>query len=591
MKKIIGITISIILLVAGISCSSMWQTWNNKDSDSTATETAGTESGASGESFSASNKIYLDISLGKVSEDGSSWSALTTTKTKLLDSTATVKLDSDDDELIIVNLEDVIENVQICVSGNKTGGGIKIKTSTSYETGLLLDSVTINSSNYPCIEFSKAGAVSVKLEGDNTFIDGRSYGTGYGAYYTTDSSLAGTAYDDEDVYIYCKSGKVVNNGSDEKGTLYSKGDMTIYGEGELTVTQAYKNCIASKGILTIQNGTITAQNYISSTSNTGKNGFWGAEGILVSGGQVSFNGYGIISTSDLRKANGFKTDDDTYIDSWVKISGGTTQVTTYNGKGIASPYVYITGGTNSFDVSGITSYAEKTSTGSWYDADGVYETGTVKYAAEGIEGDKGFTLSGGKTYVSAVDDGVNVSNTGASLTISDGFIYVKSKGDGLDSNGKIAVSGGIVVVSQTGGGNSPIDCGEGYTFSVTGSSATVFAMGSNDMFSESIPSSTSIPMIYKTSFSGSSSLGVNNIIAVSSPYTYGAALLISNKLTSGTSYSFVKGGTISGTEYYEGVYFPATISGGTSESVTATTSSSSSSFGPGRELEWFFEDF
>ena len=164
MKKIIGITISIILLVAGISCSSMWQTWNNKDSDSTATETAGTESGASGESFSASNKIYLDISLGKVSEDGSSWSALTTTKTKLLDSTATVKLDSDDDELIIVNLEDVIENVQICVSGNKTGGGIKIKTSTSYETGLLLDSVTINSSNYPCIEFSKAGAVSVKLE-------------------------------------------------------------------------------------------------------------------------------------------------------------------------------------------------------------------------------------------------------------------------------------------------------------------------------------------------------------------------------------------------------------------------------------------
>ena len=152
---------------------------------------------------------------------------------------------------------------------------------------------------------------------------------------------------------------------------------------------------------------------------------------------------------------------------------------------------------------------------------------------------------------------------------------MKAQGDGLDSNGNITISGGTVVVSQTGGGNSPIDCGDGsYKFTVTGSSATVFAMGSSDMFSESIPSSTVSPMIYSTALgSSSSSLGVNEIIAVQSPQTYAAAILISSSLTNGATYSFVKGGTVSGTEYVSesGVYFPASIAGGTSVTATATT--------------------
>ena len=394
----------------------------------------------------------------------------------------------------------------------------------------------------------------------------------------------GRKSDDDGNIVSCTVVKAAQReGSDGKGTLYSKGNLTISGSGSLSVTQAYKNCIASKdGILTIDGGTLTLQNYLSSStksSATGKNGLFGGQGIVVNDGSITFNGYGIISTSDIRKANGFKTDDDDYTSSYVKINGGTVNVTTYNGKGINAPVVAIAGGRNTFTVTGITSYSERTSTGSWYDADGVKETGTVKFAPEGIEGASSVTFSGGTTIVSAPDDGVNVSTTGGTLTISGGFVYVKSQGDGLDSNGNIVISGGTAVVSQTGGGNSPIDCGDGsYSFKVTGTSATVFAMGSSDMFSESIPSSTVSPMIYSTSLgSSSSSLGINGIIAVKSPQTYAAAILISNSLTNGSSYSFVKDGTISGTLYNSdaGVYFPATVSGGTSVSATATTSSSS----------------
>lgn len=428
------------------------------------------------------------------------------------------------------------------------------------------------------------------LSGTNTLVDGRSYGTGYGEEYSTSS---GDTYTDDGVTYSCTVSKSVEKeGSDSKGTLYCKGGLTICGSGTLSVTQAYKNCIASKdGYLTIESGTYNLKNY-TSNSNTGKNGLYGAKGITVNGGTITFDGKGIISTSDLRKADAFKTDDDDYPSSFVKITGGTISVTTYNGKGICAPKVYIAGGTNTFNVTGITTYAENSKTGSYYDADGVYQSNqTIKFAAEGIEGNSLVEISGGTTTVSSVDDGINVSTTGGSLNISGGFVYVRSSGDGLDSNGNITVSGGVTVVSQTGGSNAPIDGGDGYKFTVTGSSATVFAMGASDMFSESKPSSTTIPYICSTSLgSSSSALGVNtssgtNLVFLESPQTYAAAIFISDELTSGSSYKFVKGASASGTEYVEGTgfYLPATsVSGGSSTSATATTaSSSSSSFGPG----------
>ena len=575
------------------SSSSSSSSSNSSSNSSSSSSDSNSVTTASGSSFNSNNKIYINLTDAKVSSDNLSWSQISTNATSFFDKTVKVKFLDDDSGVstgvIRINATDVTDKISIYLTGTLSEGGVKIQTATTYETGIYLDSVTINSSNSPCIDITKGGAATVFLSGTNTLVDGRSYGTGYGEEYSTTS---GATYTDDGVTYSCTVSKsVVKEGSDSKGTLYCKGGLTICdsgnGNGTLSITQAYKNCIASKdGYLTIESGTFNLKNYTSS-SNTGKNGLFGAQGITVNGGTITFDGKGIISTSDLRKANAFKTDDEDYSSSFVKINGGTINVTTYNGKGINAPKVYITGGTNTFNVTGITTYSENSRTGSYYDSDGVYQSNqTIKFAAEGIEGASIVEISGGKTIVSSVDDGINVSTTGGNLNISDGFVYVRASGDGLDSNGNITISGGITVVSQTGGGNAPIDGGDGYKFTVTGSSATVFAMGTSDMFSESKPSSTTIPYICSTSLgSSSSSLGVNGIIGLSSPQTYAAAILISPNFTSGTSYSFTKNGTVSGTEYVSGsgVYFPATISGGTSYSLTASTSSSSSgpSFGPG----------
>ena len=580
-KSLVVLMTSILLASCSVDGSENDSTSSDSASDSASSAVSTSSESASGSAVSSSASavsekdiptadFYLDLTGGKVSLDNSEWTEISTSNVSFFDGTLSVKYTKENGEstgLVKIDAASFASELKIYISGSISKGGVKIQSNGKDAINISLNGVAISSSNYPCLEVTKGSPANVVLYGTSVFVDGRKYGYGYGEeeYATT-------------------SRNYVAEGSDSKGTLYSKGDLTISGTGTLSVTQAYKNCIASKdGILTVNGGSLSLKNYISS-SETGKNGLFAGQGIVVNDGTILFDGKGIVSTCDIRKANGFKTDDDDYPESYFKINGGTTTVTTYNGKGINAPEVYIAGGNNTFNVTGTTAFSEHTSTGTWYDADGVEESGTVKFSAEGIEGDSKMEISGGTTIISAVDDGLNVSATGGTLTISGGFVYVKAQGDGLDSNGDIIVSGGTVVVSQTGGGNSPIDCGDGnYSFKVTGTEATVFAFGSSDMFNESIPSSTVSPMIYSTSLgNSSSSLGVNGIIGVTSPQTYSAALLVSSSLTNGTSYSFVKGGKISGTEISgSGVYLPANVSGGTSVSATATTEGGSGMGGGG----------
>ena len=110
--------------------------------------------------------------------------------------------------------------------------------------------------------------------------------------------------------------------------------------------------------------------------------------------------------------------------------------------------------------------------------DGVHADGTllirggnvrIENSYEGLEGSY-VDMQNGNVTVFSSDDGINATTTsGIAVHISGGKLYIRSGGDGIDSNSRtsyagIVFDGGKTVVISTSGGNSAIDTEQGYTY-------------------------------------------------------------------------------------------------------------------------------
>ncbi|MBR5374919.1 MAG: carbohydrate-binding domain-containing protein [Paludibacteraceae bacterium] len=111
-----------------------------------------------------------------------------------------------------------------------------------------------------------------------------------------------------------------------------------------------------------------------------------------------------------------------------------------------------------------------------------------------------------RTYVIASDDAWNATkgNSGSGTAQADkdthiylngGVHYARAQGDGIDSNGDMVISGGILVVAQRHELDSPLDSGSG----ITHKGGFVLAVGGNGMFDEAIPVA-SVGHIYNKRF-------------------------------------------------------------------------------------------
>lgn len=533
-----------------------------------------------------SKVLYVNLSEGKWSNDNSTFTDLNVggdAASVFTDGLVTVKYTKNSGEstgLVKIDAQSATYDLAVYLSGTATKGGVKIQSNGSNKIAVYLNNATITSSSYPCLEITKGSPAIVNLSGTNTFADGRAYGTGYGAYYTTDSSLAGTTNSDGDTYIYCGSGSVVEEGSDSKGSLYCKSNLTINGSGSLTIKQAYKNCIATKTALVIDGGTFTL-------TSDGKNGILGDESVTINDGTIKFTGTGAIATSGttkFRKANGIKTDGDTS-SSKVTINGGTISLSATTGKGINSNYVYVNGGSLDIVSSG-TAYSSDAGTGgfgghpgssssssstiSYYDADGVAASDTLKFAPEGIEGQYLIQVTGGSVSVNAGDDGFNASASSGSVKISGGNVYVYAGGDALDSNGTIQITGGVIIPITLGNGENAIDADGQIT--ISGGTLAGFDKGGMSV-------SYSLKQVLATlSSSYAGSAGNNMAIKDSSGNVVYACTLPSaasgfsemfasnGNMSNGTSYTIYTGCTFSGGTNFKGLYSSMpSVSGGSSK--------------------------
>ena len=106
-----------------------------------------------------------------------------------------------------------------------------------------------------------------------------------------------------------------------------------------------------------------------------------------------------------------------------------------------------------------------------YDGD-IFVT-TKGMGGEGIESNDSMYVCGGKLECITFDDGINVAS---SIEIAEGQVYCMSENnDGIDSNGSIRISGGIVASVNQTKPNESFDS-EGGQFYLTG--GTVFGIGS-----------------------------------------------------------------------------------------------------------------
>jgi len=426
---------------------------------------------------------------------------------------------------------------------------------------------------------------------------------------------------------------IVNDGTENTltdGSSYTydedeepNADLTVYGEGKLTLDANFNDAINCKDGLIVDINKLV----ISAIDD----GIRGKDYLIIKDGTISIDagGDGLKSDNDEDDTRGYieiltaKLDItasgdaiSAYTD--VLIEDGTFDLVT-NGsstssstKGIKSG-VNIVIGSGTFDITcnedAIHSDQTVTINGGTYTIsasdDGIhadydlaiydaYVTITKSY--EGIESTSGNMYIEGGTYViNSSDDGLNVAAGGDSMsgggfgksaTSSSYTMYLNpdnlaiyAQGDGIDSNGSVEVSGGnIIVHGPTSSGNGALDYDN--TFKQNG--GVLIAAGSSGMAQapSSSSSQNSVSLVFRSSQSANTVYHVESssgdeLFTFKSSKTFQTLVFSSPDLKKSTSYVLYTGGSVSGDSFC-GYYTGATYSGGT-QKTTFTISSTVSS--------------
>lgn len=208
--------------------------------------------------------------------------------------------------------------------------------------------------------------------------------------------------------------------------------------------------------------------------------------------------------------------------------------------------------------------------------------------SEGIESKNIMAITGGEVVVNAYDDAINAAN---GITISGGKIYALStNNDGIDSNGTLAISGGLVLSCGTQAPEGGFDCDQN-TFTITG--GTIIGLGGETSTPTTSTTTQPVMILSRQSYSQGTYITLTKsntttpIFAFCVPQTYReATLLISDSsLSTGSSYTIGSGATVSGGTSWQGYTTDATISGGSTLATmtlnSIVTSQGSQGGGPG----------
>jgi len=302
--------------------------------------------------------------------------------------------------------------------------------------------------------------------------------------------------------------------NDPDAAIYSTANLTLTGEGSLSVKGSYEEGIHTTGGLVIASGTLEV--------NAANTGIKGKDYVDIIGGIVNVTAAqdGIKSTNTDDESMGFTRlsagsvtvsagDDGLKAPRTLEISGGTLNIEKSN-EGIEAQYINILDGdvtVNSTDDGINASLKDSSSDTSSDTTSGTATTGQqtqqnqngqVQQAPAGggaAPGGSQGSTGQNQNMPQPPTDGTMPGGGGgtfevvdAAINISGGTVTVNAEGDGIDSNGTATFSGGTVTVNgPAAGGNNALDSNGDLLLN----GGTVTAGSTADMFEAPSSASTS----------------------------------------------------------------------------------------------------
>lgn len=272
--------------------------------------------------------------------------------------------------------------------------------------------------------------------------------------------------------------------NDPDAAIYSTANLTLTGEGSLSVKGSYEEGIHTTGGLVIASGTLEV--------NAANTGIKGKDYVDITGGIVNVTAAqdGIKSTNTDDESMGFTRlsagsvtvsagDDGLKAPHTLEISGGTLNIEKSN-EGIEAQYINILDGdvtVNSTDDGINASLKDSSSDTSSDTTSGTAaagqqtqqnQNGQVQQAPAGggaAPGGSQGSTGQNQNMPQPPTDGTMPGGGGgtfevvdAAINISGGTVTVNAEGDGIDSNGTATFSGGTVTVNgPVAGGNNALD--------------------------------------------------------------------------------------------------------------------------------------
>ena len=499
-------------------------------------------------------------------------------------------------------LSNSVSGVEIVALGQSSDGGLKIYGDKKFK--LTLSGLDLTSKKGPAINSQCKKRMFLHLTNGTTnrITDSASY--------ADDAYTLPGSYDE-----------------DRKGAFFSEGHIIVSGQGALVAEGKYKHAIATDGYYYQRPGATVAviaaaknalhvkgddedmigawfkggMFYARVASTAGK-GVKCDYDIVIDGGkfdiETSGNAEYDSAEADTSSAAGIKSD------THIEISGGELvfKSTGSGGKGInCDGSLTINDGNLNLTTTGKRYEYNKNTTSSpkAIKVDGaiiinggvidINVTGASE-GSEGMESKSSITFNGGEIMVKSYDDGINAKSD---ITINGGKIYTYgTNNDGMDSNGKLNMKGGLVIGVGSNAPETGVDVDVSSNWTISG--GTMIGFGGSMMASPSTSSPQCMLVYNGLSATAGQEITLcdnegNVIVSFEYPLTKsGATLLLScPEIKKSSTYQVWQGGTISNPAD-EWLYWSVegTISGGTqlntfTPSSTITTIGSSSGGGPG----------